>query len=353
MFGLFQKKEHELVINDQPAMVLQPKETILNGALRNDVAFPYSCKVGGCGSCKCQLVEGKVRELTDKSYLLSKEEIEQNYILGCQSIPKTNVVIKLPTNALANQKINGTITEQKELTHDISEIVIHLESPMQFKPGQYANVKAAGTEIPARSYSFAHCYETQFDSELNTSTTQSQIISFFVRSVPDGRMSNWLLDSANLNSPVEIDGSYGEFFRRDSESRFLCVAGGSGLAPIVSVLEGAIRDAQPITRRPVELLMGARTQADLYYLEEIQFLQAQWQADFIFKPVLSEEPSDSGWDGLIGFVTDHLDQGNCQGSEGYLCGPPGMIDAAITKMNQFGIKSEHIFFDKFLDQSTS
>ena len=75
MFGWFSKKQYQLVVDGGAPLQLQPKETVLNGALRHNIDFPYSCKVGGCAACKCQLVSGKVKELTDKSYLLSTEEI--------------------------------------------------------------------------------------------------------------------------------------------------------------------------------------------------------------------------------------------------------------------------------------
>ena len=86
MFGWGKRQDFTLAIDDHPAVVLAKNETVLNGALRHGLAFPHSCKVGGCGACKCQLVDGRVRELTDKSYLLSKEEMDAGFILGCQGI---------------------------------------------------------------------------------------------------------------------------------------------------------------------------------------------------------------------------------------------------------------------------
>ncbi|MBB5189161.1 ferredoxin [Zhongshania antarctica] len=96
MLNFFSKKDHKLVINGNQELILENKETVLNGALRHDIKFPHSCKVGGCGTCKCRLISGKVKEFTDKSYLLSKQEIAENYILACQSMPKSDVVIEIP-----------------------------------------------------------------------------------------------------------------------------------------------------------------------------------------------------------------------------------------------------------------
>lgn len=97
--------------------------------------------------------------------------------------------------------------------------------------------------------------------------------------------------------------------------------------------------------------MGARAQRDLYYVEQISALQQQWQGKFEFIPVLSEEPADSDWSGMRGWVTDAITAANTQNAEGYLCGPPPMIDAAIERMTSLGVAKEQIYFDKFSDQA--
>lgn len=339
MFGWLAKKEYKLVVDAHAPVVLANKETVLNGALRNGIEFPYSCKVGGCAACKCQLVSGKVKELTDKSYLLSREEIQQNYILGCQSIPVSDVVIKLPENPLANQHTSGVITRQVMLTHDIAEIFISLQDSVRYLPGHYASIQAVGNDIPARCYSFAHACNDEGTRE----------ISFFVRIVPNGRMSNWLLSPAALNQRVDVKASLGDFHIRSGNGPMVCIAGGSGLAPLIALLEGAL--TTDAANRDVYLLMGARTQRDLYYREQIQVLQKQWRGRFEFLPVLSEEPADSNWDGMRGWVTDAITPEITRNAQGYLCGPPPMIDAAISRMTEQGVNKDQIYFDKFSDQS--
>lgn len=343
MFGWGKKKELQLVVDSHAPVALEKNETVLNGALRAGIDFPYSCKVGGCASCKCRLVSGKVRELTDKAYLLSTEEIRNGYILGCQSIPQSDVVVELPVNPLANQHIAGTLVRQDALTHDISEVHIRLDAPVRFLPGQYASVQAPDTDIPARCYSFAHAAGTD---------DGTREISFFVRRVPNGRMSHWLLDPAALNQRVKINASLGEFHLRPGTGALVCVAGGSGLAPLIALLEGAA--GTDAAKRPVYLLMGARTQRDLYYRAQIEALAARWQAPFAYLPVLSEEPADSDWTGPRGWVTEAITADMAgAGAQGYLCGPPPMIDACIGVMTAHGMAAENIFFDKFADQSAA
>ncbi|MDR3419253.1 MAG: 2Fe-2S iron-sulfur cluster binding domain-containing protein [Nevskia sp.] len=342
MFGMLARQQSRtLVIDDGVPLPVSPRETILNSALRADFDFPYSCKVGGCGACKCRLVSGKVRELTDKSYLLSKEEIRQGYILGCQSMPLTDVVVRLPADPLARQRVSGRILGQVPLTHDIFEVFVRLDRPLRYLPGQHASVEAEGTGIPARCYSFAHDCAADGQDE----------VSFFVRAVPQGRMSHWLIDPASCGQPVRLRASLGEFHLRESPRDLLCVAGGSGLAPLIALLEAAARgDA---ARRNVVLLMGARRQRDLYYLEQIEALRRQWRGRFEFVPILSEEPAGSGWSGMRGLVTEGVTAANAREAEGYLCGPPPMIDAVIARMSAFGADPGRIYFDKFADQTAA
>lgn len=340
MFGWGKRsQEHRLVIGDQPPLLLAKNETVLNGALRHGVAFPHSCKVGGCAACKCKLVSGQVRELTDKSYLLSREEIRDNFILGCQSIPLSDVTVVLPVNPLANQYTTGVITRQTPLTHDIAEVFLTLDDAIRYRPGQHASLRPLNNDIPARCYSFAHRCNEDGNRE----------ISFFVRRVPNGRFSNWLLDPAALQQRVAVEASLGDFHLRPGDSALVCMAGGSGLSPLISLLEGAC-DTDAVNR-PVFLLMGARRQRDLYYTDEIRALQQRWRASFAFIPVLSEEPADSDWDGLRGWVTDALTPEMTRNAQGYLCGPPPMIDVAIECMTALGMDREALFFDKFSDQT--
>lgn len=339
MFGWGKQQAHTLALDGAAPVALARNETVLNGALRHGLAFPHSCKVGGCGACKCQLVSGRVRELTDKAYLLSAAELRDNFILGCQSIPQSDVVVRLPQDPFAGQQVTGVLTRQVPLTHDISEITVRLDAPLRYRPGQHAALTATGTGLPPRCYSFARAAPAAGSAE----------VSFFVRRVPGGGLSHWLLDSASLGQPVALQGALGDFHLREGSGPLVCIAGGSGLAPLLALLEGALDSAA--TQRPVLLLMGARTQRDLYRVDAVAALRARWPAPFDFIPVLSEEPADSAWSGRRGWVTEAIPAALPADAQGYLCGPPPMIDAAIAVLATRGIGPDAIHFDKFSDQS--
>src|SRR5690349_8404817 len=128
---MLQKNSAKLAqINDQVVTVL-PRETILQAALRQGMAFPNSCRVAGCGSCKCRLKTGKVRELTETGYLLSAEEIDAGYVLACQSIPETDVQVDVALTG-GTERAAGTVVDQTRLTHDITRLTVQLREPLAY-----------------------------------------------------------------------------------------------------------------------------------------------------------------------------------------------------------------------------
>lgn len=343
MFSFFQKnkKPHNANINGQVIEVL-PKETLLNAALRNDIEFPHSCRVGGCAACKCQLTEGKVKELTDVGYILSDDDLDNGYILACQSVPKTDISITLDLPQHSLEEVTGEIVAQNRLTHDITELKIRTSEPLKYQPGQFADLTLSSLPDLPRSYSFA--------SAPTTSPNSQTELSFFVREVPGGRFSGAINQQQKIGERISVKGPLGDFWLRPAQNPIVMIAGGSGLAPIIAMLQEEVKQSR---HRPLLLLFGARTQQDLYALETIASIQQQWNATFEFMPVLSEEPDnasaeDENWQGLRGLVTEYIQEALIPDSHAYLCGPPAMIDAAEAVLKQQGVKQEHIHADRFV-----
>lgn len=142
----------------------------------------------------------------------------------------------------------------------------------------------------------------------------------------------------------QLIGPFGHFSLSHNDWRpAICIAGGTGLAPILSVLDQALAAGD---KRSITLLYGARTQDELYSLGRLK----SWaRGSFEFVPVLSHEPSDSPWEGARGLVTDALAQrlSDVFGLEAYVCGPPAMIDAAVSVLSGAGVASEDIRIDRF------
>ena len=338
MFSFFKKSKqiHTASINNQ-AVEIRPGETLLLGALREGIAFPNSCRVGGCATCKCKLVSGKVKELTDSSYILSADELKQGYVLACQSVPLNDVAIEVELAAgPAMQTLKGRVAAQRKLTHDITELQVQLDQALDYRAGQFADISLQSLPGISRSYSFA------------TPPQADGVCTFYVRKVPEGVFSGRINECDLTGEAMELRGPCGDFWLRPATTPMLLIAGGSGLAPIMAILREAQKQA---AHRPVTLLFGARTQADLYVLDEIDALSKTWREHFDFIPVLSAEPEDSSWSGARGMVTEQLDSALHSGAHAYLCGPPPMVDAAERQLLQMGLEKQHIHADRFTTQA--
>lgn len=350
---LFRREPQSFTLRLQPSgavLAAQAEESLLQAALREGLPFPHNCRVGGCGECKCRLVSGKVKELTDKSYLLSAEELQQGFILACQSRPRSDMVVEVALREAAAAhpavETTGRITGLHRLTADIAHLVLALDAPMRYSGGQYAELSVPG--LPGeqgeavRSYSFASAHDPADPTR----------VDFFVRKVPGGLLSPRLVDEARLGEVLHVRGPHGQFGMGSGDGPMVCVAGGSGLAPIKAMLEQAVSQHQ--ATRPLTLVLAARTEADLYGLDAIDAIRRRWSGRFRFVPVLSAEPDGSGWAGLRGMVADRLSEvlGERMGEhQAWLCGPPPMIDACEAVLCGAGVPAARVHADRFLDAS--
>ncbi|WP_428311841.1 2Fe-2S iron-sulfur cluster-binding protein [Hydrocarboniphaga sp.] len=349
---LFQRSSSDHVLEIAPSgkiLKTNAKTTILQAALDQAIAFPHNCRVGGCATCKCKLLSGRVREMTDKSYVLSAAELKQGYILACQSVALTDVRIEVDIATRSAHPVvhtSGVITALEPMTHDILRVECRLKDAAAYTAGQFAEVYVkgvgAGDSRESRNYSFSAAPGVR--DKVDT-------VEFFIRHVPGGAFTDWLFKHAKLGDEIEGHGPYGDFWLRPGTAPIVAVAGGSGLAPVIAMLEQA--RAERITR-DVTLFFGARSQRDLYCLSRIEQLSNQWMARFEFVPVLSDEPANSGWTGLRGFIPQHFASvvgARLAEHHAYLCGPPPMIDACLKVFTDSGIAAENTHFDKFLDRS--
>ena len=333
MFALFKKAKTEL-----KAVFLAPsgqefpiagKQTILEAALAAGVEFPHNCRVGSCTQCKCRLIEGDVRELSDTSYVLTAEEIKNRYVLACQTLAKSSAV-RVELDATARAKNAATIVSITALTADIVSLRLSLATPITYRAGQYALLHVPGL-TQARAYSFA-----------DTKSGHTSDVEFHVRRVRDGQASTWLTSAANTNAALTLSGPFGDFGHTLESTPIVAVAGGSGLGAIYAILR---EKAEKGHWNPVVFFYGARNADELFYEAQLDALRQRWQAPFAFVPIVS------------GLVTEHLTAdlwartGTSQrlsDCHALLCGAPGMIDAAVGRLTMLGIKPEHIAFDKFV-----
>lgn len=347
LFNLFSKKNQKLRIRIEPfgeEYEIEPRKTILQSLLDMGIQFPHNCRVGSCTTCASKLIHGAVKELTDKAFVLTQEQLRDNYILVCQSIPKSDFLVIENHKLKKEDYIPAQICEKQFLTHDIVELKITLQQPVYFKAGQYVHFILNWLDRP-RSYSMSH----------RPSPKGTKQLKFFIKKIPKGEFTEWLFNSDNvIGTQFFISQPQGNFYLRDSDKPIIFVAGGSGLSPIFSILEDVVYNQDHSINkkqifRNVTLLFGVRTEKDLYKFQELQNFKTYWKGTFDIKIILSEEKNQKYY---FGFLHEFLDQmESLKNSQLYMSGPPIMIDRCIEVAKKSGLSSTEIFFDKFLDSS--
>ena len=328
-------------------------EYILDAAFRQGIALPHGCKEGQCSACKCVQLDGESEMENYSTFALNDMEKDGGHILMCRSLALSDLEIELLnydeevlSKSIPVKQYSGKIVDFQKLTHDIRGVQIELDAPLKFWAGQYVDITVkteAGEEI-TRSFSMAN------------PPSETQKLGFIIKKYPDGRFSNELDDGGiKAGADVRVEGPYGMCFRReDRQGPVILVGAGSGMSPVWSILNDHIASGED---RPVYFYYGARSQSDLFKLDEIAALTAA-HPTVEFIPVLSHEDEANGWEGARGFVHEYVDShlkelGIDGAGDVYACGPPPMIDALTPVLFMHDFDTDRIFFDKFTPTSGS
>ncbi len=328
--------ENKIIINDTKIIPVKGDETLLNALSKEKIFIPSAC--GGkatCGHCKVVVESGGGDILATEESFMTREEKAKNVRLACQCKVKEDIKIVVPEELLTVQEFKTEVVEIKQLTHDIKQVKFKLIEPdtIDFKPGQYAQIEVPGMEIQ-RAYSIA------------SNPKDTGFLELIIRQVPGGKATTFVHKALEVGDKIRVLGPFGHFYLDEhSERDIVCIAGGSGKAPIRSILY-YLRD-HGMTRK-VKYFFGARTKKDLYYTEEFKKLSEEFP-HFQYYPALSEPLPEDNWTGDVGLITEVVDK-YCKGleeDEAYLCGSPGMIDACFAVLEKNGMPSERIYCDKF------
>jgi CDP-4-dehydro-6-deoxyglucose reductase/ferredoxin-NAD(P)+ reductase (naphthalene dioxygenase ferredoxin-specific) len=315
-------------------------ETILASLLQAGVPFPHNCESGNCGACKCELVEGDVLELPYSEYALSPEERARNLILACRTQVWGDCSVRmLDADELVlhpSRVMRCRVAACEDLTHDMKrlELVIEAGGPYTFSAGQHAKLKF-GPGIPERSYSMAN-------------RPDEDVLEFLVRRVPRGQASGYLFSSLRPGATVTVTGPIGNaYFRENHRGPILAVAGGSGLAPIKSIVETAL-GADP--DRELHLYFGVRDERDVFFESRLDEL-ARRHPNLSVDVVLSEPSRATAR--RTGVVTDAVgaDLGSLDGFKAYLAGPPPMVEALQRQLSERGMAVRDVHADAFYSQA--
>ena len=311
-------------------------ESILDAALRQGHIFPYSCRDGLCSTCKADLVSGNVDYGQYQEQALNTQEIAAGKVLLCQARPLADVVIQANEIAAATnieiRILPCRVTRLHKLTHDVMAIDLKLPQDQQlaYLAGQYIDILLRDGR--RRSFSLA------------TAPGAAQL-QLHVRHVPQGRFTGHVFNSMRERDLLRFQGPLGTFFlRENSERPIVMMGGGTGFAPLKSMIEDAFEGG---VTRDIHLFWGVRAKRDLYLHE----LAQSWTQvpTFRYTPVLSEPVADDQWSGATGWVHEAVINAypNLDEHEVYASGPPPMIEAGKLAFAAHGLDRDRLFFDSF------
>jgi toluene monooxygenase electron transfer component len=325
------------------------RESILYAGLRQGLNLPFECATGTCGTCRARLIAGDVDIRWKDAPGGARLKPEKGDLLMCQTRARSDCRLRVPTElVVANQAVpasrRGTIRGLQRLTRDVLHFNLHLTSPMRFEAGQFVVLERP--EIAGgRAYSIVN-----FASEVER-------LALVVKRKPGGRFCDWLFDSVSGEPEVDVFGPLGRaIFRPDEKRNFVCIAGGSGIAGMMSILECAVQ-ADHFRNHKAAVFFGVRTLGDTFYLEQLSRYAAASYGKLDVTLALSDEQATTRRhsefsilklaSGLVHEVAAEAMAGQDPNVIAYVAGPPIMVDRAIRALIVGGVMRKDIRYDKF------
>ncbi|NBE51731.1 2Fe-2S iron-sulfur cluster binding domain-containing protein [Streptomyces sp. YC537] len=312
----------------------RPDETVAEASYKARINIPLDCRDGACGTCKSLCESGSYDGGDYIDEALSDDEAASGYCLPCQMTPHSNLVLRIPSSSAAAK--TGAATHSATVTaiehHSATTVGFTLDlderAALDFLPGQYVNIAVPGTD-QSRSYSFS-------------SGPGRRQVSFLVRIVPGGAMSAYLTERGRVGDRMALTGPMGSFYLRELARPALLLAGGTGLAPLLSMLE---RMSTEPPAHPVHLLYGVTTDQDLVHLDTLEDY-AKVVPGFTFDHCVADPASTAR---NKGFVTGLMDTGTLHHGDAdvYLCGPPAMVEAVRGHITSLGVRPASFHYEKF------
>jgi benzoate/toluate 1,2-dioxygenase reductase subunit len=327
---------HSIALNFEDGVTrfieCRPDENIADASYRLGINIPLDCRDGVCGTCKCRVESGECDRGSYFEDALTGEEAAAGLALACQTRPKTDLVVAIAASSEACKTRGQTYRARLHSIDRLSETTIAFSldgaDGVSFLPGQYANLLVPGTD-QRRSYSFS-------------SPPGAEPLSFLVRNLPTGVMSTYLREKAVPDTPVEFIGPAGSFYLREIKRPLLFLAGGTGLAPFLSMLGKIVETGSAY---PIHLGYGVTKDVDLVGVERLKDFAVKIPGFTFFTCVVAADSVHP----RKGYVTAHVESGHLNGGDidVYLCGPPPMVNAVRAWLGEQGVTPANFYCEKF------
>jgi CDP-4-dehydro-6-deoxyglucose reductase len=318
-------------------------ESILSALEKNGYALPNNCRAGACGECKCKIVSGEFDQGFVLDMALSQAEREEGYALTCMAKPKSDL-IEIEYEAEGNkpklfppqENLTYAVMDKYMVSNNIVKLILRsMTKPMRFWPGQYITMGNPDKGAPVRCYSIAN------------TTNEDGFLELLITKVEGGKTTKWIHEDLKAGDLVKLNGPYGTFIGEPgTQTPVLCLAAGSGLAPIKSLASGAFLSGG--FKNKAEVLFSAKTKEDLIEHGWFEFMNSKFRK-FKYQYTLTQEENS---DGLSGRVTDLLPQlyPDLSGTSIYIAGSVEFVADCEAKVKELGAKDELIHLEKFTSQ---
>jgi benzoate/toluate 1,2-dioxygenase reductase component len=312
-------------------------ETVVDAAYRQGINIPMDCREGACSTCKCRVESGDYSLGEYIEDALSQDEADSGYALACQMRPTSDCVVLIPTGSqVCGTKQESYVTQIKAVRR-LSDSTFSLElqgeglKKLEFLPGQYANIQVPGEAHHHRAYSFS------------SMTAKGDTVTFLIRNVPGGLMSGFLSERAAPGGELVMNGPFGSFYLRQIARPVLMLAGGTGLAPFLAMLDKIVTAGG--SAHPIHLIYGVNTDRDVVEIERLDAF-ASAIPNFTFEVVVVDANSDYP---KKGYVTHHIEPAHLNDGavDIYLCGPPPMVEAVAQHLRENNVTATSFHFEKF------
>lgn len=332
--------EVKLSINKEKEYTVDGGDTLLSTLVEQEIFIPSACGgKGSCGYCKVHVESGGGQILATEHGYVSQEEAKEGVRLSCQLKVKEDIEIRIPEELFNVKQYDYTVAGLDLVTPKIKHVKLDLPAgkEIEFKPGQYIQILTpiykGNDEEVYRAYSLASC------------PSKKDQIELFIGYIPEGKCSTYIHQFLKEKDKLTVVGPFGDFCYQDNDREMIMVAIGTGMAPIMSILQHM--RSNNIDRK-CTFYFGARTTEDLYMMDELRKLEEDLE-NFTLVPVLSRPKPEENWTGEVGRVTDLLEKYVTDGEnkEAYLCGSPVMIDSVVEILINKGIPEELVMYDKF------
>ncbi|HSG94103.1 MAG TPA: NADH:ubiquinone reductase (Na(+)-transporting) subunit F, partial [Afifellaceae bacterium] len=348
-----------ITVNEVRRLPARTGPKLLGALLDGGISVPAACGgTGTCGLCRVTVTAGGGEALPTETARFTHREISEGIRLACQVTIRGDIAVREPDDLFEVTTWSCTVRSARTLAPLIKEIVLDLPAgaKLTFRAGAFVQVTAPPYQLSFADFDIAKQHEVawqRFDLRkiraashepvsraysIANRPSEAGCIILLVRlalpppsesTLPPGIVSSYLF-GVKADDRLSVSGPYGEFGARQSEREMVFIGGGVGMAPLRAIIFDQLERLG--SQRKMSFWYGARSRADLFYVDEFDRLQAEHK-NFHWTVALSDPAPDDDWDGATGFIHDvvferHMkDHPAPEACEYYLCGPPLMIKA--------------------------